>query len=611
MSPRTGRLPNPRIVVALAILAVVLAGVVLDAAATAFVAARLRALARGRDAEASWRRLDVSLLGSATVDGLAVATATDTLLRAERVRVDVRRWSVLFVRPRIGSVELRHAVVTLPARRAPNTDSLAVPPPAEDRAARARERGARVRSAAERVARGLLLPARDMPRLTVRDLAVRTASADTSEPATGITVARLDLDPRRDGIRLFAEGRLDFVRPVTFDVSLSYGHDDRLTGGARLDIPDPRGGEPSPLRLTVDGHVEQDRDAGVVSLADRSRVTVGEIPILLEGSVARDGPHLRFALAADTVTAEQVHRSVPRPLLGPLTGLDVHGSFDYRLALDLDVAEPDSVRFTADVVPHGLSLDPSGTRLDIFRLAQPFTATIRLPRSVIVSRDLSEANPNFRPLDSIDSTIAYALVTNEDGSFFRHRGFNVEAVKSSIAENLKAGAYRRGAGTITMQLARNLYLGHDRTLSRKAQEVVLAWVLEHLTGVTKRRLLEIYLNIIEWGPGVHGADEATHYYFDHPADHATTAEALFLATVVPSPRKWRWRFDDAGELRPFARAQMHFIGRAMIARGWLAPEALPPADSLHVELRGPARAVLFPAAPTPDPPLPEAAPEAP
>jgi len=84
-----------------------------------------------------------------------------------------------------------------------------------------------------------------------------------------------------------------------------------------------------------------------------------------------------------------------------------------------------------------------------------------------------------------------------------------------------------------------------------------------------------------------------------------------MATVVPSPRKWHYRFDDAGALRPFARAQMHFIGRAMIAKGWLAPQDLPPAESLNVELRGPARAVILPAAPTPDPPLPEAAPEAP
>src|SRR5436190_22953179 len=100
-----------------------------------------------------------------------------------------------------------------------------------------------------------------------------------------------------------------------------------------------------------------------------------------------------------------------------------------------------------------------------------------------------------------------------------------------------------------MQLVRNLYLGHRRTLSRKGQEVVLAWVLEHLTSVTKERMLEIYLNIIEWGPGVHGADEAAWYYLGHDARRLTIDEALFLATVIPAPTKWRYRFDSDGMLR--------------------------------------------------------------
>jgi membrane peptidoglycan carboxypeptidase len=151
-----------------------------------------------------------------------------------------------------------------------------------------------------------------------------------------------------------------------------------------------------------------------------------------------------------------------------------------------------------------------------------------------------------------------------------------------------------------MQLVRNLYLGHQRTLSRKFQEVTLAWVLEHLTGISKQRMLEIYLNIIEWGPDVHGADEAARFYFDRDAGNLTPDQALFLVTLVPSPTRWRNRFDRDGALRPFARAQMHFIGRAMIAKGWLRPEQLPGADSLTVVLTGPARALLAPGATTAD-----------
>src|SRR5262249_38835782 len=207
----------------------------------------------------------------------------------------------------------------------------------------------------------------------------------------------------------------------------------------------------------------------------------------------------------DDRTEARVKASLPAAVLGPLLDVEVLGSWDYRLGLDLDLARPDSVEFTADVLPHGLSLDPERTRLRLLGLDEPFLAAIHLPHGRMVTRDLSPANPFYRPLSGISPLLVNAVVTNEDGAFFRHRGFNTDAVKQAIAENLKAGAFRRGAGTITMQLARNLYLGHDRTLSRKFREVVLAWILEHLTGLSKERLLEIYLNIIEWGPDIHGA----------------------------------------------------------------------------------------------------------
>jgi membrane peptidoglycan carboxypeptidase len=133
--------------------------------------------------------------------------------------------------------------------------------------------------------------------------------------------------------------------------------------------------------------------------------------------------------------------------------------------------------------------------------------------------------------------------------------------------------------------------------------VVLAWVLEHLTGLSKDRLLEIYLNIIEWGPGVHGASEASRFYFAKDPAELTLDEALFLTVLVPSPSRWRTRVDAQGALRPWAREQMAFIARKMNTRSVLAPELVPVAESLHVELRGAAAALLAPAGPTPPPVL--------
>jgi len=342
--------------------------------------------------------------------------------------------------------------------------------------------------------------------------------------------------------------------------------------------------------------VTQDRRGGTLEVHDPTRIWIGSLPLTIGGHIARRGPHANLHLAADGITQAMIERSIPAPLLGPLTQLALEGSFDYRLDFDLDVAHPDSVNLAADVIPHGLGLNADGTDLPILGLDEPFTALIHLPRRRTAVRELGHDNPFYHPLEEIDSTLVYAVITNEDGGFFRHRGFNLDAVRGSIAENLRAGAYRRGAGTITMQLARNLFLGHQRTLSRKAQEVVLAWVLEHLTGLSKARMLEIYLNIIEWGPGIHGIGEAAHYYFDRDPAHLTPAQSLFLTTLVPSPTKWRYRFDRDGLLRASTRAQMHFIGRAMAAKGWLDPAALPAAGELEVEITGPARESLFPSA---------------
>jgi len=495
-------------------------------------------------------------------------------------------FSLLVLRTRIASLDAAQVRLRPPAKSAADPDTLA---PEEPSAHGRPDRSGRVIEAADKLARTVLLPARRLPELSLRDIQIQAGDGEDA-----LAIERLELRRARGAMTLSAAGVLERDPPNPFTLDLGYGDDNRLTGRARFGIPDAARGTMDSLLIRVDGAVVQDRARGRVSIADSTRMTIGRIRLRVGGSLERRGPHLRLALAANDLDAPLIQSSLPRPMLGPLLDLSVRGSFDYRFTFDLDLSAPDSVRFDADVIPHGLTLDPARTRLNLAELSGPFVARIHLPRDRVVIRDLSAANPHYRPLDTLDSLLSHAVLTNEDGGFFRHHGFNTEAVRGAIADNIRAGAYRRGAGTITMQLVRNLYLGHARTLSRKGQEVVLSWVLEHLVRLDKRRILEIYLNIIEWGPDEFGADEATHFYFGHDATRVSVDEALFLATVVPAPSKWRYRFDATGALRPFERAQMHFIGRAMVAKGWLDPSQLPDADALHVELRGPARDVLFP-----------------
>lgn len=557
-------------------------------------AGRVRAAAASRGLTVSWRKLTVSGLGRVSLSRVVATRARadslpDSLFQADSLAVALDLGSLWTLRPRAGSLGLWHARIRLPAGSAAEPDTLEP----EERPADRKEnpaRAAQLRHTAESWVRLLLAPARRLPRLELHDVEVSTGDEETR----GIQIGRLELEPVANGIGLSTVGSLQFERQVAFSATFTYDREDRIRGGARFLIPDSTRARPIPLLMTTEGTLHQNRRRGLVTIGDGTRVTIGQLPLRIKGQLTTRGPALDLAVRAEGLTEERIKRSLPPAVLGPLLHVGVRGSWDHSVALDLDLARPDSVRFDADVVPHQLVLDPARTRLRLLGLDKPFVAVILLPRGARAVRELSANNPHFRTLDRISPYLAHAVVTNEDGGFFHHRGFNTDAMKEAIAENLKAGAFRRGAGTITMQLARNLYTGHARTLSRKGQEIVLAWILEHLTGVSKERLLEIYLNIIEWGPGLHGADEAARFYFDRDAQDLTLDQSLFLATVIPAPSRWRGRVDANGDARRYVKAQMHFIGRAMIAKGWLSPEALPPADSLRVELAGPARESFFP-----------------
>jgi len=574
--------------------------ILIPVALTPLVAAGVHAFARARGLEARWSQLafgwpatvrlrDLTLRRSADGAGVLVVGRVEAAL-APRLGS---------LRPRVARLVLEHASAVLPAGSSEDDTSAVAP---DDPSGPSGPAAPRVRAAAEQLAEALLIPARRLPELLLSDMdVVHSARAQATRPAGSAPaqspdslVARFDalsLEHHAGGAQFAAVGVLGGEHRVPFDVSFQWRSDDGVVGRASFRIPDERHFD-APVAILIDGRVTQDRHAGVLRVEPGTHVSVGQTEMSIAGDVERAGPRFRLALEMDHLSADAVQQSLPRAVLGPLRDLSVTGSWDWRASLDLDVARPDSTRFTADVIPHGLALTGGASRLHLAQLARPFVAEIHVPPDRIVFRDLSDSNENFRPLARISPLLRAAVITNEDGGFYQHRGFNPGAIQSAMAENLRAGAFRRGAGTITMQLARNLFLGHRRTLSRKGQEVVLAWVLEHLTGLSKDRLLEIYLNIIEWGPEVHGANEAARFYFDKDAAELTLDEALFLTVVVPSPGHWRSRVDAAGELRPWARSQMAFIARKMAEKGWLAPEQVPDAAALRVELRGQAAQAL-------------------
>ncbi len=139
------------------------------------------------------------------------------------------------------------------------------------------------------------------------------------------------------------------------------------------------------------------------------------------------------------------------------------------------------------------------------------------------------------PLSRISPHLKRAVIVAEDASFYLHDGFDWGGIKDAAISNLKRGKLQRGGSTITQQLAKNLYLSPEKNLLRKFREAIITRTLEkHLT---KPRILELYLNVVEWGHHVYGAEAAARHHFKKSADRLTREEAALLAAILPSPRR--------------------------------------------------------------------------
>jgi monofunctional biosynthetic peptidoglycan transglycosylase len=138
----------------------------------------------------------------------------------------------------------------------------------------------------------------------------------------------------------------------------------------------------------------------------------------------------------------------------------------------------------------------------------------------------------FVPLSQISPHLQHAVIAAEDARFYQHHGFDWHEIEIAAEDDLEGGR-RRGASTLTQQLVKNLFFGTSRSVLRKGAEATLVPVAELVLG--KQRILEIYLNVVEWGPGVYGADAASHYYYGAPPRSIGEQQAARLAAILPSP----------------------------------------------------------------------------
>ena len=276
---------------------------------------------------------------------------------------------------------------------------------------------------------------------------------------------------------------------------------------------------------------------------------------------------------ADTVVSgfavQQVHPSVNvYDMNDDLIHTIDAGSVDYRRTIKIPSARPASMEWMLTHSEHTVR------QIERIRARAQSTAAARPPVTETSTAETGMTlDPEYRYtyVDDLSPWIIRAVLTAEDGDFFFYGGINWVTLAAAIERNIQAGEILYGASTISMQLVKMLFLDHERIFSRKLQELFLVYLMEHQVPVSKERILELYLNIAEFGPGVSGIYDASRYYFDRDPRDLTAGEATWLASILPSPKTYHQQFVD-GSIDDDWFARMIGLYDIMVERGRMTHE---------------------------------------
>jgi hypothetical protein len=356
---------------------------------------------------------------------------------------------------------------------------------------------------------------------------------------THLLNVRRDARPLLDGG--IADGRVD----LQIDTDAIHFHVDVGTRGARMGAltdnadDEPQLGEPTDVSMRFDGAWRRDR--GIVEIPEIHATLAGAA---LSGSIAvRDleaDPLVDFALGVQHLDFAQLLAA---------SGLAVPDSLGIAPGGDQDLGSA-----TIDVHIRGRSADPAALsvsqKIEFTPPRQMPPAIARLRGDFIFSPqdgsgthrpiDVSHASPDFIALRDVPPLFVRALLLAEDAGFYGHRGIDLRELPVALLTDWSRGGAARGASTITQQLAKNLFLSRDKEFGRKLQELAVTFLLESALG--KNRILEIYLNIIEWGPDMRGLRPAARSYFGREPQALTPAQMAFLVAIIPGPIKYQSSF---------------------------------------------------------------------
>jgi membrane peptidoglycan carboxypeptidase len=269
-------------------------------------------------------------------------------------------------------------------------------------------------------------------------------------------------------------------------------------------------------------------------------IALGNVALELEGTLekthdpkgAEDGTRVIGTWSLPTLSCGDALASMPKGLMPKLDGLAMAGTLEAHGAVSLDTRARDKAVVEL-AIDQRCRVTKVPAALDTSQFQRPFELRVYDPKGNSHIETFGPGTATWTPFERISPYVVDALLTCEDGAFFSHHGFSGFAIRNALLANLKAGKFLLGASTISMQLAKNVFLDRRKVLSRKLQEAVLTAWLEQ--SMTKPEILELYLNVVEFGPNLYGIGAAARHYFGRPASDLDPLEALFLVSILPSP----------------------------------------------------------------------------
>ncbi len=257
-------------------------------------------------------------------------------------------------------------------------------------------------------------------------------------------------------------------------------------------------------------------------------------------------------LVIPSIDCQRMHDAIPVELAPYMAGYRLRGVFDADIHLDVDWTDLDATQLDGHVgINHCKVVDEPADSPK--RLKDEFEHYVEVEKGEWASFVVGPSNPDFVPLDQISPYLRGSIMSSEDFGFYHHHGFIPSEFKSALVTNLKKCKFAYGASSITMQMVKNVLLTPEKTLARKLQELFLTWHVENT--LDKDRIFEIYLNVIEYGPGLYGIGPAAREYFGKAAKDLNPVEAAFFSSILPNPKE-RYEQYCRGELTKWSKGKI-------------------------------------------------------